>query len=135
MRSQARGWLLMVVCGLALAVALPSAAQAIGIEKFVATNCEEEQCGEEEIAETEEIVLEKGAPVNKTFNFFEPKEKITVKEAEEEGFTEAGGRVPFGVTDFKLASVGEYPERIPTAAPPHIPPHLPPGPAPNPLPL
>ncbi len=50
MRSRARVWLLMLVCGLVLAVALPAGAQAIGIEKFVATNCEEEECGEETVA-------------------------------------------------------------------------------------
>jgi hypothetical protein len=135
MRVHVRGWLLMVVCGLALAVALPSAAQAIGIEKFVATNCEfgSEECGEEKIAETEEIVLEKGAPVNKKFQFFEPNEEVTVEEAENEGFVEAGGRVPFGITDFKLASVGAYPERIPTAATTHIRTDVAPGLATNPF--
>ncbi len=50
MMSRARVWLLMLVCGLLLAVALPAGTQAeFGIEKFVATNCEEDDCGEETI--------------------------------------------------------------------------------------
>jgi hypothetical protein len=70
--------------GLAVAVVLvawaPSAhAAGFGIEKFFAANCKAGfgECGE-------------GA------------EEPTLKEAEEEGFTEAGGWVPFGITDFKL---------------------------------
>src|SRR5947209_8752651 len=106
MRSHARVWLLMMVCGLVLAAALPAGAQAIGIEKFVATNCEEEECGEETPAEGKAV-----PPFG--FTFQEPKAKITVEEAEEEGFTQAGGRVPFGVTDFLVSNVGKYPEKIP----------------------
>ncbi len=114
--SRARVWLLMMVCGLVLAVALPAAAQAIGIEKFVATNCEEEECGEETVAT-------KSGPFEFTFN--EPKPIATEKEKEEliaEGFTQAGGRVPFGVTDFLVASIPgtKYPEKIPAAATTHI---------------
>src|SRR6185437_5190698 len=97
MRSRARVWFLLVMCGLALAVVLPAGAQAIGIEKFIATNCEEEECGEETVAT-------KSGPFE--FTFKEPKGKITVEEAEEEGFTQAGGRVPFGITDFIVANVG-----------------------------
>ena len=37
-----------------------------------------------------------------------PKEP-TRKEADEQGFTQAGGRVPFGVTDFKVNTEGSYP--------------------------
>src|ERR1700751_3343688 len=102
MKLRARVWVLMIVCGLVLAVALPAGAQAIGIEKFVATNCEEQECGEE----TGE-------------GFKEPKPIATAEEKEElteEGFSQAGGRVPFGVTDFLVQSVGKYPEKIPTAA-------------------
>ena len=100
MRSQARVWFLTVVCGLVLGAVLAAAAQAspIAIEKFVATNCKvgHSECGEEKIAETEETVLEEGAPKTVKFKFFEPKAKITVEEAEHEGFVEAGGRVPYG---------------------------------------
>jgi len=114
----------MMVCGLVLAVALPAGAQAIGIEKFIATNCEEEECGEETVAT-------KSGPF--AFTFKEPKAHISVEEAEEEGFTQAGGRVPFGVTDFLVANVGSYPEKIPTAATTHIRTDVAPGLATNPF--
>ena len=56
------------------------------------------------------------------------------KEAEEEGFTQAGGRVPFGVTDFLVASDGKaYPEKVPTAATTHIRTDVAPGLATNPF--
>jgi hypothetical protein len=125
MRAHARVWLLTMVCGVLLAGVIPAAAQAIGIEKFVATNCTEEECGEEVVD------ADSGAPFH--FSFSEPKEKITVKEAEEEGFVQAGGRVPFGVTDFKVASVGAYPEEVPTAATTHIRTDVAPGLATNPF--
>ncbi len=128
MKLHARVWLLMMVCGLVLAVALPSAAQAIGIEKFVATNCEEEECGEET------VTADAGPPFH--FAFQEPKPIATAKEKEEliaEGFTQAGGRVPFGVTDFLVSSVGAYPEKIPTAATTHIRTDVAPGLATNPF--
>ena len=125
MRSQARYWLLTLVCGVMLSALLaPAGAQAIGIEKLVATNCTEEECGEEEAAH-------EAGPFK--FNFFEPKAEITVKEAEEEGFTQAGGRVPFGVTDFIVQNVGSYPEKIPTAATTHIRTDVAPGLATNPF--
>src|ERR1700743_3821937 len=125
MRAHARVWLLTMVCGVLLAGAIPAAAPAIGIEKFVATNCEEEECGEEVVDP------DSGAPFH--FSFSEPKKKITVEEAEEEGFVQAGGRVPFGVTDFKVASVGAYPEEVPTAATTHIRTDVAPGLATNPF--
>lgn len=135
MRLHARVWVLSLICGVLLAGALPAVAgaQVIGIEKFVATNCKVEGCGQEKKAESKEFVEEEGVPVEKTFQFFEPKKEITVGEAHAEGFTQAGGRVPYGVTDFKLASVGEYPERIPTAATTHIRTDVAPGLATNPF--
>ena len=126
MRSQARYWLLSLVCGLVLSALLaPVGAQAIGIEKLVATNCTEEECGEEV------VTADAGEPFH--FSFSEPKAAITVKEAEEEGFTQAGGRVPFGVTDFIVSNVGSYPEKIPTAATTHIRTDVAPGLATNPF--
>ncbi len=108
MRSSVRVSLVaLLVCGL-VAVAVPAAAQALGIEKFVATNCEDEECGEETCSTP---ASGRNRPRNRT-----------EAEAEEEGFTQAGGRVPFGVTDFMVASVGEPlrkgPDRAsPTSAP------------------
>jgi hypothetical protein len=128
MRSHARGWFLTLVCGLVLAAILPASASAIGIEKFVATNCKETavECGEETPAEGKVV-----PPFG--FTFKEPKAKVTVKEAEEEGFTQAGGRVPFGITDFQVSSVGKYPEKIPTAGTEHIRTDVAPGLATNPF--
>ena len=52
MRVHARTWILSLICGVLVASALPAAAKAqiIGIGKFVATNCEVETCGQEEVA-------------------------------------------------------------------------------------
>jgi hypothetical protein len=107
-RSRVRvSFVALVVSALALVVLSAPAAQAAeapGIEKFVATNCEVSTCGQEDVL----------GP------FFEPKAEVTVKEAEKEGFTQAGGRVPFGVTDFKVATVGTYPHKVPTSLVKHI---------------
>jgi hypothetical protein len=85
-----------LVCSLLLGAALASSALAAQefpvVEKLVATNCTVSTCGEEDVL----------GP------FFEPKAKITAKEAEEEGvFTTAGGRVPDGITDFKMLTLPE----------------------------
>jgi len=111
--------LALLVVGALMAISAPAAlgAEAPAIEKFVATNCEVATCGQEDVA----------GP------FFEPKEKITVKEAEEEGFTQAGGRVPFGITDFKVQTTGSYPNEIPTAIVKHLRTDVAPGLATNPF--
>jgi hypothetical protein len=92
MRSHARMLFLTMVCGVLLAALVPGAAQAAGFEigNFVATNCKvgHETCGQ------------KAAPPGP---YSEPLEKVTEEEAKNEGFTEAGGRVPFGITDFSVA--------------------------------
>jgi hypothetical protein len=104
MRSSVRFSFLALLIGVVVAVVAPAVAQAAefpAIERFVATNCEVKTCGEENI----------GGP------FFQPKAKITVKEAEEEGYLQAGGRVPYGVTDFKLATVEEGNPTVSPGAP------------------
>lgn len=119
---------LLAVC--ALAVALPGQALAVtevpAIEKLVATNCKVSTCGEVEV--------EPG--------FFEPKAKVSEKEAETEGFTQAGGRVPFGITDFKVLTVeegnpsispGKYPTEVPTSRVTHLRTDVAPGLATNPF--
>ncbi len=125
MRAHARVWLLTIVCGVLLA-AVPASASAIGIEKLVASNCEKVECGEETPAEGKAV-----PPLG--FTFKEPKAEITPEEAEKEGFTQAGGRVPFGITDFQVSSVGKYPEKIPTAGTEHIRTDVAPGLATNPF--
>ncbi len=82
MRFKARVSLLaLVVCAL-MAVLAPSAAQAsFGVESFFAGNCEVATCGA-------------GA------------KDPNLKETEEKAYRQAGGHVPFGVTDFRLNSAG-----------------------------
>ena len=128
MRSYVRLSLLALLVGALLVVSAPVAmgAEFPAIEKFVATNCVVETCGQENVL----------GP------FFEPKAVITVKEAEEEGFTQAGGRVPFGVTDFKLAtfeegepavSPGTPNKQVPTSIVTHLRTDVAPGLATNPF--
>ena len=129
MRSCVRFSLLaLFVCVLVavLAPGLADAAEAPAIEKFVATNCIVSTCGQENVL----------GPFN------EPKAKITVGEAEAEGFTQAGGRVPFGVTDFKIQTVeegnptvspGAYPKQVPTSIVTHLRTDVAPGLATNPF--
>jgi hypothetical protein len=109
MRSSVRRSFFALLVGALIVVFAPAAAQAAefpAVEKFVATNCVVETCGQEDVL----------GP------FFEPKAKITEKEAEEEGYLQAGGRVPFGITDFKVATVEEgKPETSPGALPDQVP--------------
>lgn len=100
MRSQARVWMTALVCGLLLGAFAPAAAQAaFGIEKFAAVNCKE----------TAPTCATKGSL---DYSFYYPTEP-SVASAEAEGFTQAGGRVPYGVTTFKVNTEGapgqEYP--------------------------
>jgi hypothetical protein len=119
MRSYVRlSVLALLVCALA-AVSVPAAmgAEAPEIEKFVATNCKVSTCGQENVF----------GPFN------EPKAEITTTEAKNEGFTQAGGRVPFGVTDFKLQTTGSYPDKVPTQLTTHLRTDVAPGLATNPF--
>jgi hypothetical protein len=79
-RVKVRVSFVVLVIGALVALAAPAAAQAFGVEKFFAGNCKEATCGEgaEAPSESEEAT---------------------------KGFREAGGDVPFGVTDFKLKTV------------------------------
>jgi hypothetical protein len=120
MRSCVRFSFLALLVGVLVAVAAPAvadAAEAPAIERFVATNCIVETCGQENVL----------GPFN------EPKAEISVKEAHEEGFTQAGGRVPFGVTDFKVLTTGSYPDKVPTSIVTHLRTDVAPGLATNPF--
>ncbi len=90
-----------------VAVSAPAAQGAVGVERFVAVNCSagHETCGEE------------GAPP-----FTLPKKEVSEAEAKAEGYTQAGGRVPFGITDFKVTTVGDYAkgEAQPTGVVTHV---------------
>jgi hypothetical protein len=129
MRMRARGSLLALVTGVLLLLVLGgSAAQAAEfplIEKLVATNCKVSTCGEE-----------------KKEGFGEPKAAISETEAHAEGFTQAGGRVPYGITDFKVATYPEVEKKpakysegtvIPTMTVAHIRTDVAPGLATNPF--
>ncbi len=112
MRSNARFRfaLLAPLVGALLAVSAPAAAQAsVGIEKFVAVNCVENQeaCAEE--------------PAAVSSPFAQPKEP-NLEESEKVGYRQAGGHIPFGVTDFKVTTIGDYAkgEAIPTGIVTHV---------------
>jgi hypothetical protein len=91
MRVHVRISLLATAVALTLLAAPVAAHAAFGIEKFVAVNCSKENCAETKVGP-----------------YSVPKEPTTKKEAEEEGaYTRAGGRVPFGITDFKVKTEGE----------------------------
>ncbi len=106
MRSGVRFSLVALLVGVIVAVAAPAAAQAaVELDKFVAINCATgfEACGETNI----------GGP------YFLPKEP-TETEAKEQGYTQAAGHVPFGITDFNLKTTGTFPEAEPTGVVEHI---------------
>jgi hypothetical protein len=106
--------LALLACTLA-ALSAPAAHASFGIERFISVTCNEEskgECGEELLGPF---------GILGTFSFPPPGETpISVKEAEEEGFTQAGGHVPFGVTAFKVNTTGEPPEAKPEGVVAHI---------------
>jgi len=94
MRSCVRFSFLALLTGVIVAVSAPAAQAAFGVEKFAAVNCEAgfKECGEE--------------PGPKTlFGPTKVPKEPSKEEAEHEAYTQAGGRVPFGITDFKLTTV------------------------------
>jgi len=104
----------LVVSALALVVSTAPAAQAsLGIEKFVGINCKAtaETCGEVATG-TKDFF---GAALNETA---EP----GLPEAEAEGYTQAAGHVPFGVTDFTVTHTGTFKEdnAVPNAVVTHV---------------
>jgi hypothetical protein len=94
MRFHARISILTLAATVLVAVSVPAAAQAaFGVEKFFAANCKAafETCNKAE-----------GTPA-------EEKAK-----AELEGFTQAAGHPNWGITDFKINTIGEAPTGIVT---------------------
>lgn len=96
--------LALAACAL-LALSAPAAQAEFGIEKFVAVNC---SAGHEACAQAEP---EPG--------FSEPKEP-TEGEAKVEGFTQAGGHVPAGISDFKVKTAGALPKQVPEGVVTHV---------------
>jgi hypothetical protein len=85
---------LALVTSAIVAVSAPAAQAAFGVEKLFAGNCLVNTCGE-------------GAKVP------------TLKEAEEQGYRQAGGHPPFGVTDFRLTTftgIGPLKATVPQAS-------------------
>jgi hypothetical protein len=77
---------LALLVGALVGISAPAGAQAsgFGVEKFFAANCKVETCGEKAKAPD-------------------------LKESEEQGYTQAAGHPPYGVTDFKLKTVEASP--------------------------
>ena len=107
MRSHARVWLLALLTGVLVSLVASAGAQAsLGIEKFVGINCKAtaETCGENGKAPFGETV--------------EPE----IVNSGAEGYTQAGGHVPFGVTDFTVTHTGniEAGTAVPDAVVTHV---------------
>jgi hypothetical protein len=113
-RVQVRVSLVALVVSALVILAAPVAAQAgLVVEKFVGINCKaaDEPCGQESSGKTDVF----GSTLNETS---EP----TPKASEEQGYTQAGGHVPWGVTDFTVAHGGSFKadDAIPAAAVTHV---------------
>jgi hypothetical protein len=111
MKSHVRVSLLAPLVGAILtllAVSAPGAQAAFGVEKLVAVNCSagHEACAHE---------IAKVGP----FEYSITKEP-SLAEAEAQGFTQAGGHVPFGITDFKVNTKGSLPTAEPEGVVTHI---------------
>jgi len=110
MRVHVRYSLLALLAGALIAVAVPAAAAAAvtapGIEKFVAANCNETH---KECAQERHTVETAFGPQT----FSEPKAPTTVGESKTEFYLQAGGHVPYGVTDFKVKTEGVLPAQAP----------------------
>jgi len=108
MRVHARISFLALLASAIVAFAAPAAAQAaFGVEKFTAVNCRVgfEGCAGEEHGELFGT------------KYWLPKAPSEA-ESKVQGFTQAGGRVPFGVTDFKVNTEGEVPLAKPSGGVP-----------------
>ncbi len=119
MRVKAKLLLLASVLACIFALSASAAYASFGIEKFVAINCTVETCAQ------------KTTTIG-PFTYSEPEEP-TEAEEKSQGFTRAGGRVPFGITDFKVKTEGSLPTEKPEGKPvTHIRTDVAPGLATNP---
>lgn len=128
MRVVARVLLSGLLASVLLAVgvsAAQAAEEAPAIEKFVAVNCEAAGCAQK----VTNVNL--GPPFGEQ-EYSEPQEP-TKEEAENEGAVQAGERVPFGITDFKVATEGSFPVQKPKAKVNHIRTDVAPGLSTNPF--
>ena len=123
MRSRVRVLCLAPVVGAILAlvaVSAPAAQASFGVEKFSAANCAEghEGCAGE-------------AKSFGPFEYWFPKE-TTVAEEKIQGYTQAAGHPAWGITDFKVNTVGEFPNEAPTGIVKHVRTDVGPGVSTNP---
>jgi hypothetical protein len=95
MRSCVRFSFLALLAGAIVAASAPAAQAAFGVEKFFAANCNA----------AHEACKQAATPA-------EEKAK-----AEEEGFAQAGGHPPFGITDFTVNNASGVPSGIGTEGP------------------
>ena len=103
MRSCVRFSFLALLVGVLVAVAAPAAQAAVpfGIETFVAVNCSVgyELARRKTGTRADAQILPEG-------------KKPSLAESEAQGYTQAGGHVPFGITDFKITHHGRtFPNR------------------------
>ena len=112
MRSCVRFSLLALLVGVVVAVAAPAAQAAVEVEKFAGINCKPafEHCAEKVVGAD---VF--GTPIAETV---EP----NLTESTEQGYTQAAGHVPFGVTDFTLKHTGSLATAtaVPTGVVTHV---------------
>jgi hypothetical protein len=110
MRSNARIALLAPLIGAILAISAPAAQAApeFGVEKFSAANCTAafEGCAGEETTIG-------------PFEYWTPKE-TTVAEEKAQGYTQAAGHPAWGITDFKVTTVGVLPNEAPLGVIKHV---------------
>jgi hypothetical protein len=105
----------LVVSAFALvALAAPAAQAAEAPVTLVAVNCKVEKCAQTETK------INLGFPFGEQ-DYVEPKAPNST-EAEEQGALQAGGRVPFGITDFKVTTGAG--ETLPTEKPTVVVTHL-----------
>ena len=108
MSSYFRVSLVALVVGAVMSFVASAAQASFGVETFAAVNC---KFGHEQCASFEEPGL---FPTSPPYSFPEEPEE---PEAIAEGFVQAGGRVPYGVTDFELKTEGVFPNLKPEGAP------------------
>jgi hypothetical protein len=123
MRSHVRISLLAPLVGAILALAAvsaPAAQAAFGVEKFSAANCKAayEGCAGEKLT---------FGPLEYWF----PKE-TTEGEEKVQGYTQAAGHPSWGITDFKVSTVGTFPNEAPTGIVKHVRTDVGPGVSTNP---
>ncbi len=113
MRSQVRLSLVALIVGALVLLSVPAAQASLEVEKFVGINCKQthETCGEESTGKKDVF----GSTLDET----QEPNRLT---SEEQGYTQAAGHVPFGVTDFMVTHTGSYAkhEAVPTAVVTHV---------------